>query len=44
MEKHTEKHAELWQYVERHRPQIEKSLREHLPFAPPQVLLQAHPS
>ncbi len=40
MEKHTEKFAELWQYVEKHRPQIEKSLREHLPFAPPQVETQ----
>lgn len=29
--------AELWQYVEKHRPQIEKSLREHLPLAPPQI-------
>lgn len=37
MEKHTEKHAELWQYVEKHRPQIEITLREHLPLAPPQV-------
>ncbi len=34
-----EKHenAELWQYVERHRPQIEKSLREFLPLAPPKI-------
>ncbi len=40
MEKHTEKHAELWQYIEKHRPQIERSLREHLPLAPPQVETQ----
>ena len=37
MEKHTEKFAELWQYVEKNRPQIEKSLREHLPLAPPKI-------
>jgi geranylgeranyl diphosphate synthase type II len=29
--------AELWQYVEKHRPQIENSLREHLPLAPPKI-------
>lgn len=29
--------AELWQYVEQHRPQIESSLREFLPLAPPQI-------
>lgn len=40
MEKHTEKHAELWQYIERHRPQIEKSLREYLPLAPPKIETQ----
>ncbi len=40
MERHTEKHAELWQYVERHRPEIEKSLREHLPLAPPKIETQ----
>ena len=37
MEKNTEKFAGLWQYVEKHRPQIEKSLREHLPLAPPKI-------
>ena len=40
MEKHTEKFAELWQYVEKHRPSIEKSLREHLPLAPPNIETQ----
>ena len=39
-EKNTENFAELWQYIKKHRPQIEKSLREHLPFAPPQVETQ----
>jgi geranylgeranyl diphosphate synthase, type II len=39
-EKNTEKFAEVWQYVEKYRPQIEESLREHLPFAPPQVETQ----
>ena len=34
------KNAELWQYVEKHRPQIEKSLREFLPLAPPQIETQ----
>ncbi len=29
--------AELWQYIEKHRAQIEKSLREHLPLAPPKI-------
>lgn len=28
---------ELWQYVEMHRAEIEKSLREFLPLAPPQI-------
>lgn len=37
MEKHIETQAELWQYVEKHRTQIEKSLREHLPLAPSQI-------
>jgi len=37
MEKDTEKYAELWQYVEKHRPQIEKSLREFAPLAPPKI-------
>ena len=40
MEKHTENFAELWQYVERFRPNIEKSLREFLPLAPPRVETQ----
>lgn len=35
-----QKKIELWQYVEKHRPQIEKSLREHLPFAPPKIETQ----
>ena len=29
--------SEFWQYVEKHRPAIEKSLREHLPLAPPHI-------
>ena len=29
--------SELWQYVENKRPQIENSLREHLPLAPPHI-------
>lgn len=37
MENHTNKYAGLWQYVEKHRPQIEKSLREFAPLAPPQI-------
>ena len=40
MEKYREKHAELWQYVEKHRPQIEKSLRDFLPLAPPNIETQ----
>ena len=40
MEKHTEKFAEFWQYVEKHRPQIEKSLRENLPLTPPNIETQ----
>ncbi len=40
MEKQTEKFTELWQYVEKHRPNIEKSLREHLPLAPPNIETQ----
>jgi geranylgeranyl diphosphate synthase type II len=31
------KNEDLWKYVEKHKPQIEESLREHLPLAPPQV-------
>ena len=37
MEKQTESQTDLWQYVERHRAGIEKSLREFLPLAPPQI-------
>src|SRR5688572_28247486 len=37
MEKQTEAQAELWQYVEKHRPQIENALREYLPLAPPKI-------
>lgn len=36
IEKNVEK-AELWQYVEKHRPQIEKLLREYLPLAPAHI-------
>ena len=31
------KQLELWQYIEKHRFEIERSLREFLPFAPPQI-------
>jgi geranylgeranyl diphosphate synthase type II len=37
MEIKIEPQAELWQYVEKHRLQIEESLREFLPLAPPQI-------
>lgn len=37
MEKHTENFAALWQYVEKHKPQIESALREHLPLAPAKI-------
>jgi len=40
MEKQTENFADLWQYVEKHKPNIEKSLREHLPLAPPNIETQ----
>ncbi len=40
MEKQTENFTELWQYVERHKPQIETALREHLPLAPPNIETQ----
>lgn len=33
----TQQKNELWQYVENARPQIEKSLREHLPHAPSKI-------
>ena len=36
-EKGKSENADLWRYVEKHKPQIEKSLDEHLPLAPPQV-------
>jgi geranylgeranyl diphosphate synthase type II len=29
--------SDLWQYVERHKPQIENALREHLPLAPANI-------
>lgn len=32
-----EKYAELWQYVEKYRPQIEKALREFAPLAPTKI-------
>ena len=32
--------AELWHYIEKHRAEIEKSLREHLPLAPPNIETQ----
>lgn len=32
--------TDLWQYVEKHKPNIEKSLREHLPLAPPNIETQ----
>jgi geranylgeranyl diphosphate synthase type II len=35
MEKHTQ--AELWRYVEKHKPSIENVLRDHLPLAPPHI-------
>jgi len=35
-----QENAELWQYVEKHRPQIERSLREHLPLAPAKIETQ----
>lgn len=40
MEKQTENLNELWQYVEKYRPQIENNLREHLPLAPPHIETQ----
>ena len=40
MEKQTENFTELWHYVERHKPQIETALREHLPLAPPNIETQ----
>ncbi|HEY0657950.1 MAG TPA: polyprenyl synthetase family protein [Pyrinomonadaceae bacterium] len=40
MEKQIETQADLWQYVEKHKPAIEKSLREHLPLAPPKIETQ----
>lgn len=29
--------SDLWRYVEKHKPQIETALREHLPLAPPNI-------
>ena len=40
MEKQTENYAELRQYAEKYRPQIENALREHLPLAPPNIETQ----
>lgn len=37
MKKQTENFAELWRYVEKHKPRIEETLREFMPLAPPQV-------
>lgn len=37
MEKRSETQKELWQYAEKHRAGIEKSLREFLPLAPPKI-------
>ena len=37
MEKSNENTSDLWEYVEKHKPNIEKSLREHLPLAPPKI-------
>jgi geranylgeranyl diphosphate synthase type II len=35
--KQTDTQTELWQYAEKHRARIDKSLREFLPLAPPQI-------
>ncbi len=35
--KQAKEKIDLWRYVEKHKPQIEKSLREFLPLAPPNV-------
>jgi len=40
MEKQTETLTELWQHVEKYRPEIENNLREHLPLAPPHIETQ----
>lgn len=38
MDKQTENSfADLWHYVENHKPQIERALREFLPLAPPNI-------
>jgi geranylgeranyl diphosphate synthase type II len=37
MEKHKENYTQLWNYVERHKSQIEAVLREHLPLAPAHI-------
>ena len=37
MEKQTENFTQLWQYAEKYRDAIEKSLREHLPLAPAHI-------
>ncbi len=40
MDKKTETQPDLWQYVERYKSAIEKSLREFLPLAPPNIETQ----
>lgn len=37
MQENKENFAQLWDYVERHRPAIETTLRQYLPVAPPQI-------
>ena len=38
MVKQTENFADLWQYVQDKKPQIENALREHLPLAPAKIV------
>ncbi|MEZ5425195.1 MAG: polyprenyl synthetase family protein [Pyrinomonadaceae bacterium] len=40
MEKSNEKFAQLWHYYEKHLPNLESALREHLPLAPPKIETQ----
>ena len=37
MKKETENFRDLWQYVEKHKPQIENALREYQPLAPAKI-------
>ncbi len=37
MNEEKKENSDLWQYVERHKPQIENALREHLPLAPANI-------